>query len=210
MSAAASAKLKLQYFPGRGRAEISRIMLAEKKVAYDDVRIPSADWPKHKASAPFGQMPLLFVGSHVIAQSAAIERYVARTTGLYGKDDSEAAAIDMVVEGVKDAVTPFITAAYTKDETEKKTKLEAYFKNDFSRWGGQLTALLKANDSGKGYFVGTDVTYADVYFYVAIDAIAQANATALKEFPELSALLTRVAARPNIAAWLKSRPVSPF
>jgi len=206
----ASHKLKLQYFPGRGRAEVSRIMLHEKKVTFEDMRIPNADWPKHKGAAPFGQMPLLHVGSTVIAQSAAIERYIARTNGLYGKDDVEAARVDMVVEGLKDSVSAFFTAAFIKDETEKKTKMDAYFANDFPRWMGQLTAILKANDGGKGYFVGADLTYADAFAYVALDAVNSANATAFKDFPELTALLARVAARPNIAAWFKVRPVTPF
>jgi len=204
----ASAKPKLQYFPVRGRAEVSRIMFAEKKASYEDWRVEGKDWPQHKAKAPFGQMPLLHVGTAVIAQSAAIERYVARTLGLYGKDDMEAAHVDMIVEGVKDMVQPFFTANSMKDENEKKTKIENYFKNDFGRWAGQLTALLKANDGGKGYFVGSDVTYADVFAYVALDGVHSGNAAAFKDFPELTALIARVAARPNIAAWIKARPVT--
>lgn len=38
---------KLYYFNGRGRAEISRLILAAAGVKYDDVRID--DWPKTKA-----------------------------------------------------------------------------------------------------------------------------------------------------------------
>lgn len=38
---------KLYYFNGRGRAEISRLILAAAGVKYEDVRI--SDWPKNKS-----------------------------------------------------------------------------------------------------------------------------------------------------------------
>jgi len=214
MAAAAAAspapKLKLQYFGGRGRAEISRIMLAEKKIAYEDFRVDGKDWPAMKSKAPFGQMPILHIGNTQIAQSKSIERYIARAYGLNGANELEAARVDMIAEGIRDAVTNYFTAAFLKDENEKKTKFEAYFKDEFPRWAGQLTAILKENNGGKGYFVGNDVTYADINFYVAFDTIQQTNAAAFTAFPELSALIARVAARPNIAHWIKTRPVTPF
>jgi glutathione S-transferase len=39
---------KLYYFNGRGRAEISRLILAAAGVKYEDIRIN--DWPKTKSS----------------------------------------------------------------------------------------------------------------------------------------------------------------
>jgi len=185
-------------------------MLAEKKIAYEDFRVENKDWPALKAKAPFGQMPILHIGNSQIAQSHAIERYIARTYGLMGANDLESARVDMITEGVRDAVTPFFTAIFLKDANEKKTKLDAYFKDEFPRWAGQLTALLKENDGGKGYFVGNDVTYADVDFAVAFEPMHQMNAAAFTAFPELAALIARVEARPNIAHWIKTRPATAF
>jgi len=207
-AAAVAAKPQLYYFAGRGRGEISRILFAEAGIAYDDKRVEGKDWPGLKATAPYGQMPFLKVGSLTVAQSGAVERYIARIGKLYGSNDLEAAQIDMVVEGVHDAVKNFVSAAYTKDAAEKKAKLEAYFKDDFGRWAGQLTALLKANGGGAGYFVGASVSLADVIAYIALEQMQQANAEAFKAYPELSALIARVAARPKIAAWIAARPKS--
>ena len=206
----ASAKPQLLYFNGRGRAEVTRLLCAEAGIAYDDTRVEGKDWPALKASAPYGQMPLLKVGTLTIAQSGAIERYIARQGKLYGANDLEAAQIDSICEGVHDTVKNFMAGAYSKDETEKKTKLAAYFKDDFPRWAAQLTALLKANGGGNGYFVGKDVTLADFVAYYALDIVRSANAEAFKAYPELSALIDRVAARPKVAAWIKARPVTPF
>lgn len=204
----ASAKPQLFYFNGRGRAEISRLMMAEAGIDYEDKRVEGKDWAALKPTAPYGQMPFMKVGALTIAQSAAIERYVARVGKLYGANDLEAAQIDMVCEGFHDAAKNFMAAAYNKDENEKKTKLAAYFKDEFPRWGAQLTALLKAN--GGEYFVGKGVTLADFVGYMILDVIRGANADAVKAFPELNALVDRVAARPKVAAWIKARPVTAF
>ena len=43
-------KVKLTYFHARGRAELSRLILAQAGVDYQDVRIAREDWPKIKPS----------------------------------------------------------------------------------------------------------------------------------------------------------------
>jgi len=207
--AAAHAKPQLYYFNGRGRAECTRILLTEAGMEFEDKRIEGKDWPALKPTAPYGQMPFLKVGGHTIAQSAAMERWAARAAKMYGANDLQAAQVDMVCEGVNDAMAKFSPALFNKDENEKKTLLAAYFKDEFPKWGTALTGLLKSN-AGSGYFVGADATLADVRCYVAFDMIRNVNAEAFKAFPELSALLDRVAARPKVAAWIKARPVTPF
>ena len=41
-------KMKLMYFNSRGRAEISRIILAQAGEDYEDKRIERVDWPALK------------------------------------------------------------------------------------------------------------------------------------------------------------------
>jgi glutathione S-transferase len=206
---AAANKPVFTYFGLRGLGEVSRLLMAEGKIAYEDNRVDFKDWPTKKATTPFGQMPLLQVGGVTIAQSGAIERYIAKQAKLYGSNDLEAAQIDMIVEGVNDARKDFFGVQFNKDENERNAKYAAYGKDQLARWCGQLTALLKANGGGNGYFVGNSATYADIHFYRFFDEIQAKYPNEFKAYPELSALIARVAARPAIAGWLKARPATP-
>jgi len=206
-------KLKLYYFNGRGRGEFSRYLLAEAKIPYEDIRIDAKkDWMtgvNYKAKMPFGQVPVLEIpgaAGYKLAQSSAVERYIARLGKLYGSNELEAAQIDMILEGMNDLAKGWRVAVSGADETEKKTKTAAYFKDEFPRWAGQITALLKANNGGAGYFVGKDVSLADIGLMFLFDNILASNSHALDSSPELAALYKRVQDRPNIAAWIKARP----
>jgi len=42
--------IKLIYFNAKGRAELSRMILAQAGVAYEDERIERQDWPAYKSS----------------------------------------------------------------------------------------------------------------------------------------------------------------
>ena len=71
---------KLYYFNGKGRAELARLIFAAAGQEYEDVRFEGAQWPTHKANAPFGQLPYLEIhdGSNVVklSQSCAIGKHI--------------------------------------------------------------------------------------------------------------------------------------
>jgi glutathione S-transferase len=203
-------KLKLTYFAGRGRAEITRWIFAEAGVEFEDNRIEGKDWAKLKDSTPYGQLPLLEVDGVTLAQSSAIERYAARLAGLAGKNDLENAKADSIVEALHDAVKNFMTAAFTKDKDEQAKLFKSYWENDWVKWGAILEKTLKANGDGKGYFVGEGVTFADLHFGVIAENLTGANKDVFKDFPLLGGLADRVTGRDKIAAWIKKRPSSAF
>lgn len=77
---------------------------------------------------PFSKIPVLVIdGKEVIAQSPAINRYLAKQFKLFGSNDIEAAHIDSVGEELVD-----IRAAWNKESEDNKvnfinTKLPEYF-----------------------------------------------------------------------------------
>uniref|UniRef100_A0A915PCD4 Glutathione S-transferase 1 n=1 Tax=Setaria digitata TaxID=48799 RepID=A0A915PCD4_9BILA len=93
---------KLTYFNYRGRAEVIRLLFAQANVSYEDVRISRKEWPALKSKTPFGHVPILEVNGKVLAESHAIEKYLARKFGLLGADEWEAAKIDEIVMNLED------------------------------------------------------------------------------------------------------------
>jgi len=219
-STAAYPKLKLLYFNGRGRAERARLLLADIGAAYEDSRFEEKDWSALKLKQPFNQVPTLTINDKtVLAQSSAIERYIARLGKLMGRDVMDEARIDMIGEGLLDCRRSFYEGFFTKDEAEKKTKVDAYFNTSFPQMIGQLNALLESNNGGNGWFVGSDFSYADLNAYATIEEIGmrfnKTGAQILEQYAKaqsgkLLGLIANVGKRPRIAAWVKARPVTPF
>jgi len=201
--------IKIIYFPARGRAEAARVMLHEAGIPFEDVRLDYKTFVENgtKASAPFGQMPIMEVGKVKIAQSGAIFRYVAKLTGLYGRNLEESAKVDMICEAVSGDLGPEFGAAwYEKDAKLKEEKVAKFWNQTFPHWSGLLEKQLASNKDKSGYFVGSNLTMADVMVFVEGQRFLGLKPECLNACPGLHQLVTKVSSRPNIAAWLKKRP----
>jgi len=202
--------LRFTYFDGRGRGEFARLLLAEANIRYEDIRVTHQEtWPQLKPLTPYGQLPILDIGDVRIAQSAAIDMYIARIGNLYGKTPLEAARMDMIMEGLKDLAENFFKTQ-SANADEKKAKVGDFVNTEFPKQATIFTNLLKQNAEGKGYFVGDNVSVADIAFFRVMEILEAGQPDILKDAPLLKALADRVAARPNIAAYLKARPPSPW
>lgn len=105
----------------KGRAETTRLLLAAAEASYRDTRFDSSafagpdargncslSFAEFKAKSPFGQVPVLLIdGSVHIAQSRAIERFVARRFGLFGATPLQSAQIDATAELLRDLQDAF-------------------------------------------------------------------------------------------------------
>jgi glutathione S-transferase len=202
---------KLTYFNGRGRAEIIRLVFAAAGVEYEDIRMERADWPAIKPTTPFGQVPVLEVDGVKFCQSNSIARYLARKFHLAGKTDEDQARADMIVDCFEDTLKPLFTFFFESDETRKETLKKKALEEQLPTSLAGLEGLLKANHGGDGFFVGTELTWADLGFLVLVGWLSAAGAdTQLAKYPKLAALRERVEKLPKVAAWLAKRPVTDF
>ncbi|XP_072826528.1 glutathione S-transferase P isoform X5 [Vicugna pacos] len=92
------------YFPTRGRCEAMRMLLADQGQSWKEEVVTKETWLQSplKASCLYGQLPKFQDGDLTLYQSNAILRHLGRSLGLYGKDQREAALVDMVNDGVED------------------------------------------------------------------------------------------------------------
>ncbi|KAK2100034.1 hypothetical protein P7K49_021382 [Saguinus oedipus] len=189
------------YFPVRGRCEAMRMLLADQGQSWKEEVVSMETWRQGslKASCLYGQLPKFQDGDLTLYQSNAILRHLGRTLGLYGKDQREAAMVDVVNDGVEDLRCKYASLIYTNYEAGKADYVKAL--------PGHLKpfeTLLSQNQGGKTFIVGDQVSFAD-YNLLDLLLIHQVLApSCLDAFPLLSAYVARLCARPKLKAFLAS------
>jgi len=195
----AEEKYTLIYFDLEGVGEVSRLLFAVTQTEFEDKRYPfelkdgkahrpewEADKPDRK-KFPFGKLPVLQVGEDTyIPQSRAIENFLAKKFGLYGKGALEAAVIDATVEQLKD-----IGSSWREHKSKGEEEIKKFFTTELPQHYGYFENLLKENKNG--YFVGKKPTLADIAVYRFVNSYwapdhkTQADEV-LKAFPNLAKL----------------------
>jgi len=223
------ATYKLSYFNLRGLAEGSRLLFALAGVHYEDFRFPFSkkedgsfartEWEaaKNDAKYTWSKVPILEYtdGGHttVVAQSKAIERFLARRFGFYGRTDVESALIDGVCEEITDARLGYQSAS-SKDDAVKaagvtveqnKTHLHKFLTEDLPNFLTLFEKVLGKND----YFVGGHVSLADVQLFSLLTHYSMPADTVAK-FAGLQSLVKRISENARIKEWLAKRPQTMF
>ncbi|VDO85502.1 unnamed protein product [Heligmosomoides polygyrus] len=201
---------KLTYFNGRGAAEIIRQLFAIAGKDYEDVRLTSEEWPKHKPEMPFGQVPVLEVDGQKLAQSLAIVRYLARQFGYAGKTPFEEALVDSIGDQYKDFVNevrPYLRVALGYQEGDEVSFLSRTFGGRSADTVCLVSAVLCCLNSG--YLVGDSLTWADLVL-AEMAEVAKKVPTLYDGFPEVKAHSEKIRSIPALAKWLQTRPETKF
>jgi glutathione S-transferase len=170
-----------------------------------------ADWgPDAKAQMTYASIPVLEHNGVKIAQSHAIQRYIASACGLMGHSQLEAALIDATEEQIRDFGDSWSPLGRLP-EAEKGPAQKKFL----GELGHKLAALekqLRRNNKGAGYLVGDSISLADIYFFRVSEQLAAVDSHLVDEHmpPLLNALTARVASHPRIAAHIKAREPRPF
>ncbi|MBR1234715.1 glutathione S-transferase [Bradyrhizobium sp. AUGA SZCCT0182] len=214
-------RYQLYYWPHiQGRGEYVRLALEEAGAAYIDVARSGNGtsammkmMETAKGTPPFAP-PFLKAGNLVIGQTANILLYLGARHGLAPK--AEAARLwvhqlqltitDFVLE-VHDTHHPLGQSLYYEEQKAPAKKRTAEFwKSRVPKYLDYFEALLAAG--GGGYVTGRRLTYVDLSLFQIVEGLRYAFPRRMKAFekniPALVELHDRVAARPNIKAYLAS------
>merc|ERR1711963_275358 len=203
-------ELRLTYFPARGRAEISRLILAHAGVKFDDIRLSGEDFAKVKPLLPYGSMPILEYKGEVICESMAIAKFLAELCKVEGTtilEKAKAEEVVLAINGIFESVTKCLFAPEGERAGLKKKLIEETLPQKF----GQLEGRLCLN--GGQFFSGNAFTYADIMLVVLQDNLRSNMIGAgdlIEKFPKMCNLYQRVTALPTIKAWRGSRPIDPM
>jgi glutathione S-transferase len=220
-------RYELYYWPSiQGRGEFIRLALEEAAADYVDVargkRGTAAMMRMMEARSgtpPFAP-PFLKAGNLVIGQAANILLYLGARHGLAPKAEAgrlwvhqlQLTVADLVVE-VHDTHHPLGVTLYYEDQRgPAKKRSQEFWKERVPKYLGYFERLLK--NGGGAYLTGRRLTYVDLSLFQIVEGLRYAFPGRMKAFerriPGLVDLQDRVAARPNIRAYLASDRRIPF
>jgi glutathione S-transferase len=221
---------ELFYWPGvQGRGEFVRLALEDAGADYvdmahapDGVQTMTAILADKTLSAPPFAPPFLRDGDRIVAQTANILLYLGPKLHLTASDEDDRLFVhqlqltiaDLVVEA-HDAHHPIGGGLYYEDQKpEAKRRAKEFREERITKYLGYFERVLSTNQSGPRWLVGRGGTYADFSLFQAIEGLRYAFPKAMakreRHWPLVVALHGRVAARPGIAAYLKSGRRIPF
>jgi glutathione S-transferase len=218
---------ELFYWPTiQGRGEFVRLALEEAGVEYVDVArepggmarmMAAMDGPDHPSFAP----PFLKAGELTIGQTANILLYLGQQHGLAPADEAgrlwvnqlQLTIADLVAE-THDTHHPIATSLYYEDQRpEARRRAADFVETRIPKFFDWFEGIL-GRPEPKDYLTGSQLTYADLSLFQLIEGLRYAFPATMGRidagYPLLVALRDRVAKRPRIAAYLKSKRRVPF
>lgn len=205
------ARYKLTYFSFKGRGELARYLFAYAGVAYDDVRIDLAKWPQEKKKYPLKQLPVLQINNGpMMSHSIAISRFLAAEFGLYGLTNEDRLMIDVIVNTVHELHNKMQTTHYEKDKPKRADGKKLLREVTIPFYLKRLNVDLESNRENGGYYVGSKISLADLYYFnLLYDLIPTYHKDLdLDQYHKANKLIEKVKASQGIAEWIQKRPKS--
>jgi len=224
--------IEFYYWPGiQGRGEFVRLALEDAGAAYVDVARDRKDGllamlrlleGESPGALPFAP-PFVKTGNAIVSQTANVLAFLAPRLGLVpggGPQRAEASQIQLTladfVDEIHDTHHPIAGSLYYEDQKAAARRRAGIFVRErMPKYLGWLEKLLERNRKSDGqWLLGTACTYVDLSTFEVVEGLRYAFPNAMArlepELPRVIALRDRVAARPRIARYLKSKRREPF
>jgi len=224
---------ELYYWPDiQGRGEFVRLALEEAGADYIDVgRLPGRGkgiaammrfLENDKTGRPLFAPPFLKSGDLVIAQTANILLYLGPRLGLVPKAEAsrlwvhqlQLTIADFVGE-IHDVHHPIAGSLFYHEQKREARRRAGHFTAErIPKFLDYFERVLAGNPKGSRYMHGRIFSYVDLSIFQIIAGLRYAFPKTMKKlepkYPRLVTLHDKVAARPNIAAYLASKRRIPF
>ncbi|KAF9107507.1 hypothetical protein BGX29_006195 [Mortierella sp. GBA35] len=212
-AASTDATYKILYFGLHGRGELTRTLLVYTGVKWEELTV---DWPAQKDHTPFKCLPVVYETAKdgtilELAESQAIERYLAHKYGLYGKNAYEHHKVEQYfssADAVAQAFSSKVVGAAPDKRVEEANK---FYVEVLPKFIAIHEAHLAKNGSN-GHYIGNSATLADIKVAHLIDRLLFLRPTGADEVPlsaektpNLWKVLEGVNNQANMAAWKKSQ-----
>ncbi|SDF40667.1 MULTISPECIES: glutathione S-transferase [unclassified Duganella] len=216
---------QLYYWDGlQGRGEFVRLALEEAGVPYVDVARQKKGMPALMASLdgdkvahPSFAPPVLQAGALLIGQTTNILMFLGAKHGLAPRslegrlwaNQLQLTIADIVAEA-HDTHHPISTNAYYEDQKrEAKARAKDFREQRIPKFLDYFEGVVQRNPGRGGYAIGARLSYVDLSLFQLIDGLRYAFPKTMAKlaatYPHLLALYDKVAQRPNVAAYLRSK-----
>jgi glutathione S-transferase len=189
-----------------------RIVLTEKGLDFEHTQVnPFAGPPGWREISPLGRIPALKDGDRVINDSSVIALYLEKrfpTPALYPSDPYDYARALWFEEYMDGGVVPLlgpkvffplVLQPIFSGGTAPSAEVEALAAKTFEEDAAPMFAYLEEQLGDRDYFVGNQITIADISVATALVNPRHAGfAPARKKFPKLRAFLDRMWSRPSL------------
>jgi glutathione S-transferase len=216
-------RYQLYYWPSiQGRGEFVRLALEESGASYTDVARRGDGVSKmmtlidgRRIKRPPYAPPFLKAGKLVIGQTANILLHLGPRLRLVPRSEADRLWVHQLqltvtdlVKEVHDTHHPLSSQLYYEEQrAAAKRYTEQFWRHRVPKYLGYFEDLLEK--SGGPYLLGRRLCYADLSLFQVIAGLRYSFPKRMKryerEVPRLVALHEKVAARPRIAAYLKSK-----
>ncbi|KAH6929537.1 hypothetical protein HPB50_002619 [Hyalomma asiaticum] len=185
--------------PSSGR--LAALLFTYAGVEFEYVTYEKSKAAEAEADAPFGSLPVLYADGEMLGADYAICVYIARQYGLEGRDAREATKCATIVTGIASLFSSVRHAKPQRLAPEEDKLAEAKdLREKVPRYLRYFEKLLK--DNGTEYFVGNQLTWADLAVTFSCVQLLQRFHGALDSHAHLKAHYERVTALPVVRAFL--------
>lgn len=153
--------------PGR----LAALLFTYKNIDFEYITVDKSRAMEQEAASPFGNLPVLYLNDELLAADYAICMYIARVHGLEGKDPKDAAKCGTIVTGIAQ-----LFASKLLGGKDVRDKLPKYLRS--------FDKLLRKINTG--YFVGEQITWADLAVAFSCHQIQARSNGALERHPNLN------------------------
>jgi glutathione S-transferase len=226
-------RYELYYWPSiQGRGEFVRLALEEGAADYVDIaRMPGKSrgmtglmryLEERGVPRPPFAPPYLKAGKLVIGQTSNILQYLGPRIGLAPRSESDRLWIHQLqltigdlVDEAHDVHHPLSVNFYYEDQKrEAKRRAGDFVGQRLPKFLGYFERVLARNRARGGFLAGGRLTYADLSMFQLVAGLRYAfprvMARRARRYPKVMALHDGVAARPRVAAYLRSERRIPF
>jgi glutathione S-transferase len=221
-------RYELYYWPGiQGRGEFVRLALEDAGAAYVDVARRQRGMgamacllESRSVKRPPFAPPFLKAGKMVIGQTANILFFLGPRLGLAPKNEAsrlwahqlQLTIADWVAE-VHDTHHPIASGLYYEEQKpEAKRRTEIFKAERQPKFLRYFEQILERN--GSRVLIGKAISYVDLSLFQMIEGLRYAFPRAMakqeRKYRRVIALHDRIAARPRLAAYLRSERRLPF